>query len=230
MRRRPIAPKVLLAALPLFKSLDEPTLARLAQRVERRPLQRGERLFRHDDPIPGMFVVVHGAIRLVKPGVRGERLLATVGAGRSFGEPLMFLERPALVDAVAASDALVLLVPKEVVFAEIERNPRFARLMLANLSERAEALVHELDRQALGSGRARLADYLSRQAMPAPGAQVITLEAPKAAIAARLHVTAAHFSRLLREFEAAGLLRVEGRRIVVPDVARLAGLATHVPT
>ena len=170
-----------------------------------------------------MYVVVYGDIRLVKPGDRGERLVGTVAAGRSFGEPLMFLERPAVVDAIAASDALVLHLPKDAVFAELERNPRFARLMIANLSERAEALVRELDRRALGGGRARLVDYLGRHAGHGPGPRVVTLQASKAAIAARLGVSPAHFSRLLHELEAAGLLRVEGRRIVVPDMERLAG-------
>jgi CRP-like cAMP-binding protein len=93
--------------------------------------------------------------------------------------------------------------------------------MIANLSERAEALVRELDRQAQSGGRERLMAYLARQAR-AQGGQAVTLEASKAAIAARLNVTPAHFSRLLRELEAADVLRVQGRRIVVLDPRRLA--------
>ena len=106
-------------------------------------------------------------------------------------------------------------------FAELERNPRFARLMIASLSERAEALVHELDRQALGSGRARLIDYLVRRAGRGPGPQTITLSPTKAAIASSLNLTPEHFSRVLHKLEADGLLGVDGRRIVVPDMQRL---------
>ena len=52
----------------------------------------------------------------------------------------MFLERAAVVDAQAASDALLLHLPKAAVFEEIERNPKFARRMIAGLSQRvAEA-------------------------------------------------------------------------------------------
>jgi hypothetical protein len=59
---------------------------------------------------------------------------------------MMFLERSALVEAQAANDALVLHLPKEAVFAEIERNPKFARKVIAGLSQRIEGLVRELER------------------------------------------------------------------------------------
>ena len=223
MARREISPHAFLAALPLFKALDEATLARLAAATTTRRLERGERLFSKGDAATALYVVVHGEIRLIaRSPVRGDRLTGVVGAGRSFGEPVMFLERPAVVDAEAAADALVLQVPKEAVFAEIERSPRFARRVIASLSQRIESLVHELERQALGSGRARLVDYLVRRAGHHAGPRIVTLPATKAAIASQLNLTPEHFSRLLHELAAAGLLQVQGRQITVPDVARLA--------
>ena len=224
MARREIAAQAFLAALPMFKALDEATLARLAAATTPHRLARGERLFSKGDAATSMYVVVHGEIRLIaRSPARGERLTGVVGAGRSFGEPVMFLERPALVDAEAAGDALVLQLTKEAVFAEIERSPRFARRVIASLSQRTEALVQELDRLALGSGRERLVDYLVRRAGNGPGPQLFTLPATKASIASQLSLTPEHFSRLLRDLVAAGLLQMQGRRISVPDVQRLAG-------
>lgn len=223
MVRREIAPQAFLAELPMFKALGEATLARLAAATTRRSLVRGERLFNKGDVASGMYVVVHGEIKLIAhSAVRGERLSGVVGPGRSFGEPVMFLERPAVVDAEAAGDALVLHLPRAAIFAEIERSPHFARRVIASLSQRVESLVHELDRQALGSGRARLVDYLVRRAGNQPGSRLVTLPATKAAVASQLNLTPEHFSRLLHELAAAGLLQVEGRRITVPDVERLA--------
>lgn len=223
MARREIAPQAFLAALAMFKALDEATLARLAAATTLRRLARGERLFSKGDAATHMYVVVHGEIRLVaRSPARGERLTGVVGAGRSFGEPVMFLERPAMVDAEAATDALVLQLAKEAVFAEIERSPRFARRVIASLSQRSESLVQELERQALGSGRERLVDYLVRRAGSGPGPRLFTLPATKAAIASQLSLTPEHFSRLLRDLAATGLLQMQGRRISVPDVQRLA--------
>jgi CRP-like cAMP-binding protein len=223
MVRAQIAPQAFLAALPLFKALDAAALARLAVATTRRPLKRGERLFSKGDAVTGMYVVVYGEIHLVaRTPARGERLTGVVGPGRSFGEPVMFLEKPAVVDAEAASDALVLHVPKQAVFDEIERSPRFARRVIAGLSERVESLVKELERQSLGSGRARLAEYLLHSAGHGPGPGLVVLPAAKGAIASHLNLTPEHFSRVLHELAAEGLLQVQGRRITVPDRQRLA--------
>jgi CRP-like cAMP-binding protein len=231
MPRRPeIAPQTFLAALPLFKSLGAAALGRLAAATTRRPLKRGERLFSKGDAVTGMYVVVYGEIRLLarSPG-RGERLTGIVGAGRSFGEPVMFLERPAVVDAEAAGDALVLHLPKQAVFDEIERSPLFARRIIAGLSQRVEALVNELERQAMGGGRARLVDYLMRSAGGGPGPRIVALPAAKGAIASHLNLTPEHFSRLLRELADEGLVQVRGRNITVPDPKRLAAGGEPAP-
>ena len=222
MARREIAPAVFLAGLPLFKALDATTLARLAAATTRLTLKRGETLFRRGDPASGMYVVVFGEIKLIATTpARGPRLAGIVGPGHSFGEPVMFLERPAVVDAQAASDALLLHLPKAAVFEEIERNPKFARRMIAGLSQRVERLVRELDRQALGSGSERFIDYLLRHGRGQVGAFVVTLPAAKAEIASQLNLTPEHFSRILHELAQAGLLQVQGRRITVADPARL---------
>lgn len=213
----------LLKTLPLFKALDEATLGRLAAATHRRVLARGERVFSRGDDPQGMYLVVYGQVRLLGRARGGERLAGVVNAGHSFGEPIMFLERPALVDAEAATDALVLQLPKEAVFAEIERNPRFARRLIAGLSSRLEALVQQQERQDRGGGRARVADYLLRQGGSTAGVP-FTLPAAKAAVAAHLRLTPEHFSRLLHELAAGELLRIEGRRITLLQPLRLAAL------
>lgn len=222
MARRPVAVDALLARLPLFEALDGAARARLAAGTTRVTLARGQTLFRKGERTAGMYVVVYGEIKLIASSPsRGARLSGIVGPGRSFGEPVMFLERPALVDAQAASDALLLHLPQALVFAEIEHNPKFARRMLAGLAQRVERLVRELDRQSIGSGAERLAAYLLRHRRDADGPIELTLPAPKAEIASLLNLTPEHFSRVLHELAAAGVLVVKGRSIVVPDPERL---------
>ena len=222
MAHREIAPEAFLATVPLFKALDAATLARLGAATTRRALKRGETLFRKGDAANGMYVVVYGEVKLIATTpARGPRLAGIVGPGQSFGEPVMFLERPAVVDAQAASDALLMHLPKEAVFDEIERNPRFARRMIAGLSQRIERLVRELDRQALSSGSERFIDYLLRHGRGQAAGFVVALPAAKAEIASQLNLTPEHFSRVLHELAQAGLLQVRGRKITVSDPNRL---------
>jgi CRP-like cAMP-binding protein len=147
-----------------------------------------------------------------------------VAAGQSLSEPVMFLERPAPVDAQAASDALLLHLPKQAVFGVIGRNPKFARRVIAGLSQRIEGLVRDLDRQALGSGRERFIAYLLRHGRSASWPFVVRLPVAKAELASQLNLTAEHFSRVLHELAHSGLLSIQGRQIMVTDRARLEGV------
>jgi CRP/FNR family transcriptional regulator, dissimilatory nitrate respiration regulator len=219
----------LLAALPLFKSLDKATLERLAGGTTRIALRRGERLFSHGDPLTGMYVLVYGEVRLMARSPRGRRLTGVVPPGASFAEPLMFLDRPAVVDAEAVTDALVLQVSKQCLFDELERNPLFARHIIASLCRRIESLVHEAEHHSIASGRARLVQYLARHARAGQDGALVELPAPKAVVAASLHLTPEHFSRILHELAAEGVIQVKARRIGIPDLERLAAAAAVHP-
>lgn len=225
MPRREIEPRELLARLPLFKELGAAARTRIAAGATKVRLARGATLFRRGEMPMGFHVVVYGRVQLRASGAKGSRLSGIVGAGRSFGEPVMLLGKPYVVDAVAEEDTLLIHVPKEIVFAEIDGNPQFARRVIAGLAARIEALVRELDAQAQGTSLQRLVAYLLRGRAGAPDEAVVTLPATKAAVASQLGMTPEHLSRLLRDLTARGLLQVQGRRIVIADGQRLAGYA-----
>lgn len=213
--------RALLAATPLFSALDHDTLNRLAAATTRRTVPRGDSVFRQGDLLAGMYVLVYGEVRLMARGTRVRRLAGVVRPGASFGEPMIFLDRPAVVSAEAASDALVLHVPRDAVFEELERSPVFARRLIGSLCRRIEALVNDAERHALPSGRARLVEYLARHAQPGAKQAVVQLPGPKASIASHLHLSPEYFSRVLHGLAAEGLVEVSARRIRIPDVERL---------
>jgi CRP-like cAMP-binding protein len=225
--RQAVPADKLLGRVALFKALDAGTLARLAAGATRVALRRGQVLFRQGDAATGLYVVVYGEVKLIAhTPTRGARLTGIVAPGESFGEPVMFLERPMLVDAQAASDTLLLHLPKEAIFAEIERSPRFARRMIAALARRVERLVGELDRQSVAGGSARLAAFLLRQHGGAGATPfTLTLPASKAEIASLLNLTPEHFSRILHELADAGAIEVQRRRITLRDPVRLHAVA-----
>lgn len=224
MPRREIAAKEFLANVALFGRLDAASRGRIAARVTKVRVRRGETVFERGAMPSGFFVVVFGEIALIAHGARGPRLTGLVTPGRSFGEPIMFLDKPYLVDARAQTDALLLHVPKDAVFAEIDRNPAFARHMIAGLAARIEALVREIDAHAGGSAQERLVAYLLRSSRTRDGEATVTLSTSKAAVASQLGLTAEYLSRILHDLARRKLLRVEGRRIVIADVDTLATL------
>ncbi len=136
----------------------------------------------------------------------------------------MFLDKPYVVFAETLADSLLLQIGKAGVFAELERNPRFARKMLAGLAQRLHRLMHDLEAYTLRSGTQRVIGYLLRDAPDEapPNAPIeIALATSKGVLASRLNITREHFSRILHDLSTSGLIEVRGRIIRVTDPERL---------
>ena len=219
--------RAFLTYLPLFQGLSAAEIGRLAEGTVRRRLRAGETLFRQGEPSTGVHAVVHGRIALTVQGPHGrERVSDIIDAGRSFGEAILFREKPYIVSAKALTDALVLHVAKQTVFAELERNPRFARRIIAGLSGRLHRLIRDLESDSLRSGTQRVIGYLlsGRGETEAPEGELeMTLPATKGVIASRLSLTQEHFSRILHDLSEKGLIAVEGREIRILDAGKLRG-------
>lgn len=220
--RREIRPEAFLARLPLFAGLAAGDLARLAGATTRRELRRGEVLFREGDQPTGLYAVVHGRVALTSRTPNGrERVAEIVGAGRSFGEAIVFLDKPYIVGARALVDCLVLHIAKQTLFEELERNPALARRIIAGLAAKLHSAVREFDLYAPGASTQRFAAWLLRTVPAGERAAAVTLPAAKRTVASRLNLSAEHLSRILRQLSAEGLIRVDGRKVKIEDVARL---------
>jgi len=216
-----------LANVPLFKELAADELDRIALSTREVRAARAEVLFRRGDPALGFHIIVYGQVKLAFTSSRGdEKVVDLIGPGQSFGEAVMFMERPHVVTAQALSDSLLLYIARDIVFEELERDPRFVRRIIAGLSSRLHRLMSDLESDSLHSGTQRVIGYLLRDSdeSPAPASALeVTLPATKGVIASRLSLTQEHFSRILRDLAARGLIEVRGRSIYIADVARLRG-------
>jgi len=214
-----------LANLPLFRETAAEEIERIAQGTRMLHLARSEMLFHRGDSCEGFHLVVYGQVKLGITSPQGaDKVVEVIGPGMSFGEAVMFLEKPYPVYAQTLADSLLLHVSKSVVFAEIERNPGFSRRLLGGLSRRLHGLVSDVEAYSLRSGAQRVIGYLLRDVQvsedSAAGGEV-TLPISKGVIASRLNLTPQHFSRILHELTAQGLIAVQGRTVRITDLARL---------
>jgi CRP-like cAMP-binding protein len=217
-----------LANLPLFKELAPAEIDRLAAGTTELFVPRGEIVFQRGDPCVGFHAVVYGQVKLsfVTPQ-GGEKVVEIISPGFTFGEALMFMDKPYIVMAQALSDTLLLHVAKEAVFHGIEHDPGFARRMLAGLSRRVHALMADVESYSLQSGTQRVIGYLLRQeAEGGEGGEgqasyTVRLPTSKSIVASRLNLTPEHFSRILHELVDRGLVAVEGRDVRIVDAQKL---------
>lgn len=220
-----------IAKLPLFRELSEEQRARIAAGARILRVARGEILFRRGDPAAGSYIVCYGRVKLSFVSPAGvEKVIHIIEQGEAFGDAVMFLDVPHVVSAQALADSLLLLVPKETVFENIDREPLFARRMLAGLSRRLLQLVADVEAYSTRSSTERLIGFLLRDCInpgaeegaPGPTGSIdIDLPVAKGIIASRLNLTQEHLSRILHDLSSLGLIEVRGRRIHVRDVERL---------
>jgi CRP-like cAMP-binding protein len=221
----PIRIQEFLKNVPLFRELTEAELDRIAAGTAQVRAPAGTILFRRGEPCAGFHVIVYGQVKLAFGAADGaEKVVEILGPGASFGEAVMFLEKPYVVFAETLADSLLLAIGKAGVFAELERNPRFARKMLGGLALRLHGLVHDLEAYTLRSGTQRVIGYLLRNYSEEgePRAPVeVALATSKGVLASRLNITREHFSRILHDLSGAGLIEVHGRIIRILDPERL---------
>jgi len=221
----PIKVQSFLANVPLFKELATEELDRIASSTVEVRAARSELLFRRGDPALGFHIIVFGQVKLAFTSSRGdEKVVDLIGPGQSFGEAVMFMERPHVVTAQALSDSLLLYIAREIVFEELERDPKFVRRIIAGLSSRLHRLMSDLESDSLHSGTQRVIGYLLRDSDESTESELaleVTLPATKGVIASRLSLTQEHFSRILHDLTVRGLIEVRGRAIYIPDVVRL---------
>ncbi len=212
-----------LANLPLFQQLRESEIANLAAGTREIGLSKGRILFQKGCLLDGFYVTVYGQIKLAFSSPQGnEKVVSLVGPGQSFGEAVMFMERPCPVMAQALEDSRLLYIAKRGIFAAIDHDSAFARRLLAGLSMRLHGLIQDVEDYSLHSSTQRVIGFLLQLAStPASGSVICELPASKHVIASRLNLSPETLSRILHSLIESGLITVHGRRIVVQDVARL---------
>ncbi len=215
-----------LANIPLLRDASKDEVDRMAAGTRRQYAQKGEALFRRGDVCEGFWIVLYGQVKLSITSPAGmEKVIEIIGPGMTFGEAIMFMDMPYVVSAETLADSLLLHVSKPTVFAELEKNTGFAKKMLAGLSRRLHGLIRDVESYSMRSGTERVIGYLMRidasEHDEDNDTTEITLPTSKVTIASRLNLTPEHFSRILHDLAAAGLIEVHGKKVMVPSVKKL---------
>lgn len=213
--------------LPMFRELGLSQLEAVSAATIELRATAGAALFRRGDVCEGIHVIVVGRVKLALHAPGGaEKVIEILGPGQSFGEAVMFMDKPHMLCAETLADSLLLLIGKNAITDAVGRNAEFARHMLNEMSKRVCRMVADIEAYTLKSATERVTGYLLAALEDHSGSAESTdvlLAASKSVLASRLNITREHFSRILHELSQAGLIRVSGRNIHILDPAGLRG-------
>lgn len=211
---------------PLFASLTETEMRALRLRVNARHFDRGELLFNEGDACTGLFLVASGKIRIFKMSASGrEQVLAIEGPGSSFAELPVFDggNYPASASALEQSD--VLFISRRDFQNFCREHPDVALKVIAMVGSRLRRLVGIIEDLSFTTVRQRLIALILRLAQASgttskDGVRV-ELTMSHQDLAAELGTVRELVSRNLSRLQAESFLEVDGRKIVIKDIAGL---------
>ena len=212
----------MLGKTALFAGFSESELAFLLERISARKFSPGQLVFSAGDPCAGLYVVESGSIRIFKSSAGGrEQVLSIEGPGGSVAELPVFDGGNYPASAIAIEDTVLLFVSKQDFHELCIAHPEVALKVLRVVGARLRKLVGIIEELSFTTVRHRLSAYLLRLAqkegkMVAQGVEV-TLPSNNQELAAQIGTVRELVSRNLSRLQAEGVLKIDGRSLVIRD-------------
>jgi CRP/FNR family cyclic AMP-dependent transcriptional regulator len=207
-----------LATVPLFRSLDATELAHFGQLVREKSYPKGSVILFEDDPGDALFVVRAGRVKVVLVAEDGrEVILGILSVGEHFGELSLIDDQPRSAHVIAMEDSSLLVLRRDDFRKRVEANPSVAWSLLAELSRRLRRADGQIGSLALLDVPGRIARMLLDTADEAGGSPQIEKALTHQTIAHVIGASRETVSRAMREFQQAGWISTERRRIRITD-------------
>jgi CRP/FNR family cyclic AMP-dependent transcriptional regulator len=210
-----------LNTVPLFKSIDSVERERFAEAVREKSYPKGSVILFKDDPGDALFIVREGRVKVVLVAEDGrEVILGILGVGDHFGELSLIDDQPRSAHVIAMEDSVLLVLRREDFRKRVEANPTVAWSLLAELSRRLRHADGQIGSLVLLDVPGRIARMLLGTADEG-GGPLIERALTHQTIAHIIGASRETVSRAMREFQDAGWIATERRRIRITDRAAL---------
>jgi thioredoxin reductase (NADPH) len=156
----------------MFPQLTPAQIERISSFGHRRDVRAGELLYDVGQQNTRFFVVLTGAINIVRPVGDREEPIMLLRAGEFTGEVNMLSARRSLVRARVANDGAVIAIDRDDLRAVVQRDPELSEILMRAFILRRLALVTQEDNDMilLGSRHSgstqNIREFLSRNGQP----------------------------------------------------------------
>jgi CRP/FNR family transcriptional regulator len=214
-----------LRRVSIFADLSPTELQFLAERAVPRDYDPGELIFSEGEMCAGLFVVEKGHVRIFKSSPNGrEQVLSVDGPGSSIAELPVFDGGNYPASTSALDHARVYFVSKQDFYSLCLVHPKVALKVLKVVGARLRRLVAIIEELSFTTVRSRLIANLLRLAArgkKSPAGIEVQLPASNQELASQIGTVRELVSRNLSRLQAEGLIHMEGKTLVIPDVVRL---------
>lgn len=189
-------------------------------------------ILRNGDPGNSMMVIVEGRVKITTAATNGrERILNIIEPGETFGEMALLDGAPRCADAEAMEPTSAIVVGREAFEELLASDPTVARRVIADLCTRVRKTTALVEDTLFLSPATRLARRLRALAQQEAGSIANahaewTLEGlTQQELADAVGLTRESVNRLLRQWQASGLVSLRRRTVVILRPAEMQRIA-----
>ncbi|HKA51108.1 MAG TPA: Crp/Fnr family transcriptional regulator [Candidatus Dormibacteraeota bacterium] len=206
-----------LRKIDIFRDLNHEEIEQIDRQTRMTTVRKGHVIYHQEDRAEGLFLLKRGRVRLSRLSPSGKKLeLAVLEPGTFFGELSMLGVSMRNASAEAVDDSLLCVMSEADVERLVLSKPQVGLRMIGILGRRLAAAEARLEDFAYRSASSRVAAALLRMSNDGAIEGVSHQDLADAVGAYRETVT-----KILDEFEAAGLVALGRRRLEVLDAEAL---------
>jgi len=206
----------LVRALPLFRDVDATHFDALMSAAFLQRFPKLVVLVEEGNPADFLHIVIEGAVELFARSGERETTLEIIRPVTTFILAAVIRDEVYLKSARTLTAARILMLPAASVRDVFDRDPHFARAVVAELAVRYRGLVRTLKDQKLRTGIERLANWILQEEREQGGRGRIILAHDKRTLSSRLGMTPENLSRNLAGLSDHGVTS-RGAEIVIAD-------------
>ena len=208
----------LLQSIPLFEGLSALQLEQISRMAVRRKVARNTTIVRAGDSTDSLFVIVSGSAKVLNRDAEGhEVILSLLGAGQCFGEMGMIDGSPRSADVVSNESCELLVIAKTDFKKALAENVDLCLNIMKSLVLRLREANRKIESLALMDVYGRVAKLLFDFSVEEDGVRVVRRKVSKQDMAKMVGASREMVSRVMKDLEGSGDIRVEEGLIVIND-------------
>lgn len=211
-----------------LKALNKDELLKLADCKTSYVVKKGDVIFDEGDHLDGIFCVKDGVCKLTKLSSNGkDQIVKLVTRGELLGQRSLISEEPTNLSAVALEDMTVCFVPKNQVMDFFNENNKFSLNVMKNVCHDLKEADNVLVNLAQKSVKERLASTLLylHDTFGVNEDDSLKLHLSREEISSIIGTATESCIRLLSEFNKAGLIELNGKKIILKNKKELKKLS-----
>ncbi len=211
----------------LLRNLPADIVDRIAAKSTTRTYRRGETVFVQGEAASAIYVVLSGWVKLYRVTQNGAEAVVNVFTkGQSFGEAAALQNGNYPVSAEATTEANLMRIPTQELFAMVREAPDIALAMLASTFHHLHSLISQVEQLKAHTGAQRVAEFLLELCPVEEGACTVTLPYDKVLIAGRLGLKPESLSRVFSRLRNYGVT-IRRNHALISEVKTLRAYANE---